>query len=253
MLDIAIYTHSDYFDILPIQLAYFKKVVTDARVTLFTNKIYEGCEYTQILYDDGLPYAGRLLSCISQMTSTHLLLTHENDIVCTFDSNMLESLVAKMDECAIDTIDLKHEPFGSHPIYVTDEISLVKKFNYFYCVQPSLWRRSTLQTILTKYSDRGYRQIEGDDVQKYMVETWNVRGLRATTSIQSIWYRVSPYYAFLHLTSRLLLLPCRENNGLHPFLQIEHEHIFSQYLVHSTRGKQETLYSFDNRMVVSSA
>ena len=249
MLDIAIYTHSDYFDILPIQLDYFKKVVTGARVTLFTNKLYEGCEHTQIIYDDSLPYAGRLLSCIGQISSKYILLTHENDIVCRFDSIMIEELVTNMDEYAIDTIDLKHEPFGSHPIYITDEISLVKKFNYFYCVQPSLWRLSSLHAILTKYSDRGYRQIEGDDVQEYMVNTWNVRGLVATDSIQSIWYRVSPCYAFLHLTSRLLLLPCSEENMLEPSLQLEHEHIFSRYLSNSTRGKQETIYSFDDRML----
>lgn len=249
MLDIAIYTHSDYFDILPIQLAYFKKAVTEARVILFTNKLYEGCDYTQILYEDRLPYAGRLLSCISQLSSTYFLLTHENDILCRVDSNTLENLIATMDEYCIDTIDLKHTSFGSHPIHVTDELSLVKKADYFYCVQPSLWRRSSLQTILTKYSDRGYRQIEKDDVQEYMRETWHVRGLCATDSIQTIWYRVSPSYVFLHLTSRLLLLPCTEKNGLDPSLQREHEHIFSEYLSEATRGKQETLYSFDNRMV----
>lgn len=252
MLTIAIYTHSDYFDILPIQLAYFKKVVTNATVTLFTNTHYPDCEYAQILYDETVPYAGRLLSCISQLSSTYFLLTHENDIVCAYDSSFLESLVAKMEECGIDTIDLKHESQGSDPIRLTDEVSLVKKAHYFYCVQPSLWRRSSLEKILTTYSDRAYRQIENDDVQKYMVETWNVRGIVATNSIQTIWYRVSPYYTFIHLTSRLLLLPCKEENGLDPSLHKEHQEIFANYLSTSSRGIQETIYSFDNRMVAGS-
>jgi hypothetical protein len=249
MLTIAIYTHSDYFDILPVQLAYFNKVVTGATVTLFTNIPYPECEYQQILYDDSLPYAGRLLSCISQLSSTYFLLTHENDIVCAYDPSFLEGLVAKMEEHGIDTIDLKHESQGSDPIHFTDEVALVKKAHYFYCVQPSLWKRSSLEAILTKYSDRGYRQIEQDDVQKYMVETWNVRGIVATNSIQTIWYRVSPYYAFIHLTSRLLLLPCKEENGLEASLHKEHQEIFAKYFTPSARGVQETIYSFDNRMV----
>ena len=249
MLHIAIYTHSDFFDILPIQLAYFKQLVRGATVTLCTNTLYDACEYPQLLYDENLPYAGRLLSCLSQLDVTYLLLTHENDVICSIDTAMLETLVAKMTEYGIDTIDLKHESRGSAPLYVTDRLSLVKKSEYFYCVQPSLWRRSSLQAILAKYSDRGYRQIESDDIQKYMVETWNVRGLCATPSMQTIWYKVSPYYAYIHLTSRLLLLPCSAENGLHPYIQQVHEQIFALYLSHSTRGTQNTIYSFDNRMV----
>ena len=251
MLNIIIYTHSDYFDILPIQLAYFKRNVQGAHVSVLTDKPYPECEYPQIIYDPTLPYAGRLLSGLKGVSVDYIILIHENDILCRFNMVFIQELIETMNRCRIDVIDLKHDFHGTDKIYVSDDVSLVKKWTYYYCVQPSLWRVTALREILTQFPEKTYRNIEEEDLQKYVAERYNTRSLNSTKPVQSMWYKLAPQFCYIHMTSRLLLLPCIRKNGLESFLQEEHEKIFADFLNDSQRDMQDSIYSYDNTMVAN--
>lgn len=254
-MDIVIYTHSDYFDILPVQLHYFYKYFpVDSSVFLFTNKNIH-CIYKNILYNDTLPYASRILECIRkiQTNNRHILIIHENDALIRFDKLFMNNLIEKMKEYAIDSLELKQG--GSNidlKIEVNDMIYLSYKgkwCDYKYSVQPTIWYKPSLINLLSKFHDKTYRTIECDDVHKYIRDNLKAYSIYDTESLQTIWYRVSKYFVFLHLTSRLLLLPCSKNNGLEPFIQKEHEYIYNNFLSNTLREKQPNIHAYLSHMV----
>jgi hypothetical protein len=252
MFSFVVYTHSDYFDILPIQLEYVKKVLgTTYPLYVFSNSNFPGCEYPTILYDDQLPYASRILSCLHVVTTDYVVVMHENDIILSMNSEVICSLPNIMSSHNIDSVTLKHEPRGSAPVPVIPELSLVAKYEYFFCVQPTLWNKSRLIELFSTFPDKIYRKIEDDDVQAYMVKHYKAYALCSTKSIPTVWYNVAPEYKFIHLTSRLLLLPCSKRNNLDPYIQSQHEYIFTKYLSSSKRGIQRSLHSYENSVAAA--
>ena len=243
-LSIAIYTHSDFFDILPIQIDYFSKhSFQGSKVYLFSDKPYES-PFENVVYDDTLPYASRLLHCIGKVDSSHILVIHENDVLIRYDGSVMNTLVETMVKNGIDSLEMKHGSKSSDPITVNQDISIGKKWEYFFCVQPTIWNTERLSALLDKFRDRSYRLIEQDDVQAYVSEKYRSYITVHRNPLQSMWYRVPPYFCFLHLTSRLLLLPCKASNGFDPIVQGHHEQIFDRYLRDSVREIQPTIYSY---------
>jgi hypothetical protein len=250
MISFVVYTHSDYFDIFPIQLEYLKKVIdTKYPIYVISNSNFSNCKYPIILYDSSLPYASRILSCLNVIPTEYVVVTHENDIILSINNEFISSLPNIMCSHAIDCITLKNESRGTEPISLTPNLSLVKKYDYFFCVQPTLWNKSRLIKVLSTFPDKMYRRIEDNDVQSYMVEHYKSYALLSRNPLATIWYNVAPEYVFIHLTSRLLLLPCLKTNNLDSYIQIEHEYMFAKYLSKSKRGLQNNLYSFDNSAV----
>lgn len=245
MFSILIYTHSDYFDILPIQLEYFEKL--EANVYLLSNEAYS-CPYKTILYDSAKPYASRLITGIEQINDDYIIVTHENDILIRFNEDFIKDIIRVMQD-EIDSVEVKHDPRGSGAIPVNAETSILKKTEYFYNVQPTIWKRERLLQMLRTFPERVYRTIEHDDVQKYMAENYRTYTLSCKNPIQSIWHKLPPEYCYLHLTSRLMLLPCKKENNLHAAAQEEHEYIFTKYLATSKRKIQNSLYAYDNSLV----
>jgi hypothetical protein len=255
MFSIVIYTHSDYFDILPIQLEYFDKLVaklSDKNIYLLSNEPFTDCKYKTLLYDQATPYATRLCSGLEQINEEYIIFTHENDVLVRFNESFIEDIIQAMAKHGIDSVELKHDTRGSGAIPIHADVSLLKKIEYFYNVQPTLWKRESLIQILRAFPAKPYRAIEGDDLQKYMVENYKTYTLSCKDRFRSIWYELPAGYCYLHLTSRLMLLPCRKENNLHPEIQAEHEQIFARYLQNSTRSIQDHIYAYDNSLVDAS-
>lgn len=253
MFSIVIYTHSDYFDILPIQLDYFDTIVPSTiPVYLLSNKQFPACKYKTILYEDLKPYASRLLTGIEQIPDEYIIITHENDVIIRFSPEFIEQIIQVMRDHDIDSVELKHDARGSGPLPINAETSMVKKTEYFYNVQPTVWKRDRLLQFLRAFPDKLYRTIEHDDTQKYMADNYKTYTLLCNNRIQSIWYELPVEYCYLHLTARLMLLPCTRMSGLHPEAQKEHDTIYLKYLHDSTRKIQSNLKGFDDSLVVNS-
>jgi hypothetical protein len=254
MFSIVIYTHSDYFDILPIQLEYFDKLVnklSDKTVYLLSNEPFPECKYKTLLYDQTTPYATRLRTGLEEINDEYIVFTHENDVLVRFNESFIEDIIQAMAKHGIDSVELKHDTRGSDPIPINTETSMVKKTEYFYNVQPTLWKREQLLQVLRQFPEKAYRTIEHDDLQSYMRENYKTYTLLCSEKIKSIWYELPAGYCYLHMTSRLMLLPCIKKNNLHPEIQAEHEQIFLRHLQYSTRSIQDHLYAYDNSLVES--
>ena len=254
-MDILIYTHSDFFDILPVQLYYFSKYFKDnTNIFLSTNKKFD-CIYTNILYDDTLPYASRILECIRKIPTNnmYILIIHENDALISFDKLFMNILLNKMKEYAIDSLELKQGDDNINlKIDINEHIYLSHKnilCGYKYSVQPTIWYKSSLIQLLSMFYDKTYRTIECADVHNYVRDNLMAYYIYDTLSVQSMWHRVSKYFVFLHLTSRLLLLPCSKNNNLEPFIQDEHEYIYNNFLSNTNREKQPHIHAYLSHMV----
>jgi len=253
-MDIAIYSHSDFFDILEIQIECFKKIFKDTSINiyLFTNKHCDFCPYDNLIYDDTLPYASRVLSCITQIkNNNYILVLHENDALITFDKVFIDLLLQKMKDNNINSLELKQldKPVNDE-IIINNNISISRKtIDYVFSVQPTIWLKLSLVNLLSKFSSLTYRTIESPDVHSYVRNNYNAYILNDRQSIQTIWYRVSKHFVFIHLTSRELLLPCSKNNGLEDFIQEEHEKIYNQFLCkNKTRKFQPHIRAFQTHM-----
>jgi hypothetical protein len=254
-MDIAIYSHSDFFDILEIQLHCFKKLFADNSINiyLFSDKHCDFCPYNTLLYNDSLPYASRILSCINQINNNnnYILVLHENDGLIKFDKEFINILLQKMKENNINSLELKQlvEPIIEQ-IFVNDSISLSRKIvGYVFSVQPTIWLKSSLVNLLNTFPTATYRTIECPNIHNYIRDNYKAYILNDTQSIQTIWYRVCKHFIFIHLTSRELLLPCSKNNGLEESIQEEHEKINNQFLSkNKVRGFQPHIYAFQTHM-----
>lgn len=252
-MDIIIYTHSDYFDILPIQLEFFSKIVNQNKykVHILSDKNIEDCNYNVIVYDDKLPYASRLLYGLNKIDAEYILITHEIDILVKIDESLIDKLPIIMKKHNIDSVELKQGINICDPVYITPSLLLSRKnTGYIYTVQPTIWNKNKFIFLLNNFKDETYRTIESDRINKFMLENLKTYITYSFRPIKTIWYHVTEPYYFIHLTSRLLLLPCSKTHNLDSYIQEQHEYIYDKYLKNNkTRGFQPSLYSFLSHMV----
>ena len=246
---IAIYTHSDYFDILQIQLDYFQRNLKDSpvKIYVFSNKVYDSCIYETLLYDDSLPYASRLLQCLEKIQCEYMLIIHDNDILLKYNQEIIDSCVFVMKEYTIDSLELKQFQYKTplcELIILTETLFLNRKTQGFiYSVQPTIWKTSRFKQVLSQFPDKTYRNIECDEVNSYILENCKVYNLADSLYIQSIFYQVSEFFVFIHITFRNCLILCDKDNNLHETIQTEHENIYNTYLVKNTSRK---FYSYED-------
>ncbi len=78
---IVVYTHTDYSDVLNIFNRSIKRYnIPETAITYISNKQVAG-GYNTITYNDSLPYASRLLSCLSDIKTDTFIFLHEDFIL----------------------------------------------------------------------------------------------------------------------------------------------------------------------------
>lgn len=250
-MDIVIYTHSDFFDILQIQIDFFSKIINKNKYTVhILSDKHITCDYNVIIYDNELPYASRILSCLSKITSEHILITHENDILLKFNESIIDTFVSTMKKNNISSIELKQSINICDPIQINNTLFLSRKnTGYIYSVQPTIWNRNGFIFLLSNFKNKTYRTIECEEINNFILKHLNTYITYTTNPVNTIWYKVTEAYYFIHLTSRLLLLPCSKNNNLDSYIQSQHEYISEKYLKNTSREFQKSIYSFASHMV----
>lgn len=256
-IPILIYTHSDVFDVLKIQMDYFNKLFnnTDQDIYLLCNAPYtyenetnkNTFKYKTILYDDKLPYYSRILQCIQQIDVSHFIITHENDILIKFDKDAIYKMVNIMKEKSIDSINLKHanntvkdEPKYTPEIQVTDTLYISKMKNddnFVFCIQPRIWNKESAIKLFSTYPDTTYRASELENIQQYMKAHQNTYITHSKNFLVGLLMDVIPEYCYLHMTiSAQFWEYDKEDSKLDPILKKEHELIFNKYVINSARG-----------------
>jgi len=217
---IIIYTHSSYHDILKIQTDFIKEKDFVNKVLFINNNnqnlndIYKF--YDEIIfYDDGLPYAERLLECLKLYKFDYFLFSHDIDILLDVNLEFLEQILEFMIDKNFDRIDLKYTDniIDKDIINYSDNIKLVRETNekdYIYNVNPSIWKKETLIEIMDKFKDRNYRTIEDYAVQSFC-KKYKIFKINTNDFLRCGYFNCIQQYKFLHISHNGKLLPLNVN------------------------------------------
>ena len=216
----VIYSHSDYSDILQIQSDYLQSNDT----VLFIDK---ETEFTKnfdriIIYDDAMPYASRVASCLNQLEpNEHFLFVHDIDIVISSNDALLDEIVNKMVLHDIGRVDLKIDKCDANAENPKVEIHhssnsylrLDTKSDYTYNVNPSIWRANDLLVAMTIDKSLGYREIElHSGIQRYCKDIRTHKLICEDHNIvRAGYYDCSDIFIYLHITHGGRLLPINDS------------------------------------------
>ena len=243
-IPIIIYSHSDVFDVLKIQLEYFTKLFSNTQqgIYLLSNIPYtdSNMKYTTILYNDKDPYFTRLISCISQINSEHFIITHESDILINFDKDIIEKIVDVMKEKKIDSINLQHLDEFKPEIKISETLSISKMIGhkYMFCVQPRIWNKESAIKLFSSFPNKTYKTSETSNIQEYIeknqttyvTHSMNMMPLPGGGLLKTI-----PEYCYIHITRNGKFLTCKKYDDVNPYIQSEFDIICDKYINKSVR------------------
>lgn len=219
MYPVIIYSHTDYLDILRIQVDHIGNLSN--KILLINNSKVDIGEITSkfdrvIYYDDALPYASRLRA-LSELNDEVVLFLHDIDILVDVDIKVVDLLAALIKREGLDRIDLQYDPnynensnnrtinldIENHNFTVVEQTS-----GYIYNVNPSLWRLSSLLKIMNHFPNSCYRSIEVNGVQSFCIEhRLKIYKLFSNIYLNCGYFRCLPFFTFLHITHCGGLLP----------------------------------------------
>lgn len=227
MLPLCVYSHSDFFDILQIQVDYIKKLNIPCDIYLFINtpfnmnggkrtkyksfkrrygtrkKMNGGNNIKTILYDDKLRYHERLLSCIKQLNSPYFILTRDTDVILEIDMDAIYKIVKAMNTNNIDAIKLTNDINAKPEIYIKDTLYISELTDadklFAYSVLPRIWRKESALKIYSLFPDKNYRTSENANVQKYTNTAQKVYTLYDINMIKAV-YACTKHYKIINIT-----------------------------------------------------
>ena len=247
MIPLCVYSHSDYFDILKIQMDSILALNIPCDIYLFVNTPFtlngggrlryrkvkrrhrtrkrmrggNNNKFKTIIYDDTQPYFQRLSSCISQVDSPHLILIHDNDILVQCDTNAIDKIVDAMNANDIDAVRLLHAP-GNSEIHIKDTLYLSKigdDDRYVYCVNPRLWRKESALDLYRSLPQTTYKLSEEMDVQEFSKKQ-KIYALSDTNNVKASkdQYR-SKYFLTMNLTRAGKIYPFNTSEHTDPIIK----------------------------------
>jgi GTP:adenosylcobinamide-phosphate guanylyltransferase len=244
---LCIYSHSDYFDVLEIQIHYLTELFkdTEQKIYIFTNEPYTkitSLKYIPVIYDEGLVYTNRILFCIKKLTEPYFIISHENDVLLNYHGDTILKLVDKMKESGIDSINfthLTHHGSNEKEIRVTDTLSIWTDANniYTFNVQPRLWRNESAIRFFSEINPKNYRTSENNNIQIYMKNKMKTYWLHSTKVPKDTIYNVAPEYLYIHVTKSLMFLKPPKVNA-NPNLRKKHSNMFNKWV----RGKTRVIH-----------
>jgi hypothetical protein len=158
---LVIYTHTDVSDIWPICFGQMKKYIKDYKVYVCVDAPNESIpkEYIQIIYDDANNYTERWVEILSKIEDNLLLFLHEDMFLIDFPKfDLIEKYAKYVNDKKVNTIKLIYAGDGGVN-YKYDE-TLIQNGLAKFSIQPTIFRKETLQKIITDYPNQNIWQLE---------------------------------------------------------------------------------------------
>ena len=215
--EVVVYTHSDYSDIWAPMVDFVERNCKPLHISFAMNKVPSDLrfnEYTIYTYDDTQTYPARLVEICKKISSDYILFFHDMDILVQFDLDHFKTLMNWVLENQIDRFSLGMYPSSCFETYIHDMpvAKLGKDICDWYCtpydVGPSIWKRSTLQELMTEFQEETYRTIEASGIQDRLL-TKKVYGF-AKKDLDPLFCIGRPFtkwFSFCHLFVRGLWVP----------------------------------------------
>lgn len=168
-LDYVLYTHSDYADVWPIFFGQANKYwPADASKIVFVNKEDERIptDWKVIIYDDTKIYRERVLSCLVQLESTHIIYHHEDMFLYDKpDYDRLNKYVERVSGVPGDNY-IKLIRGGSQKGFRDSsypELRMITQyFDYIFAIQPTIWYLDSLIEVHTSANGNTIWEFEID-------------------------------------------------------------------------------------------
>jgi hypothetical protein len=245
ILTTVVYSHTDFVDILKIQLEYIRDI--DNKILLINESSLDISEITEkfsrvIRYNESLPYTSRL-KCLSVLEDKVILFFHDIDILIYKDYLLLEELKKIMISKNIDRLDLQYnddfDNNSNEQIFIddgSDGFSLLHQTSgYVYNVNPSLWKLSALLEVVNAFPNATYRDIELV-AQNYCATKLRFFKLNSKSYFNCGYFRCLYFFVFIHITHGGKFLPL-DSSRLDSNIRDIYSEIFTKHnLKNSTRG-----------------
>lgn len=215
---LVIYSHSQYHDVLHIATSFLtnyknKILLIDNN---FKNDEYDK-EYLKIIkYEDNIPYASRLL-CLNDIADEIILFMHDMDILIKYDINILNALKLYMLDNKVDKIELQHGTWWydsdtplkqtynmqNKEIFFNDSCNLYKINNpdfFVFNLNPTLWRKVALLSIMSNFKNYVYRDIESKEIQEYTTSNFNCLSLKCQPYVKCGYTICATFFQYIHST-----------------------------------------------------
>lgn len=237
MIPLVCYSNSEYLDVLRVQNAFLQSV--PGSKILITNKVpdIQLAFDTVRLYDDRLSYSKRVLAGLQEIDAEFVLFYHDMDILLRYSPSEISDLAAFMRSSNIDRVDLQYSALQDAASVRWRDLVLTRSNAYIYNVNPSVWRRSVLIDIMTKF-DKSYRAIEDSETQAYC-SRFTIFKLWSPVPVRAGYFNLTPFFVFLHLTHGGKLAAV-ESNNMDPWIHATYRGILSSFSF--TREIRRTLH-----------
>lgn len=157
--------------------------------------------------DDKYPI--RLRKYLNTIDSDYVFLIHDVDLILNFNFKLFEKYFQLVKNNNIDRLSLGL--FNGNDVIDSSEIKICKlhpktsiNFQTPYDHSPSLYKKSFLMDLYSRYSDHTYASIEMDGgVQNFIYNSFSCYGIKKTQHTKPVYHRGFVYsedFNFLHIT-----------------------------------------------------
>ena len=224
-----IHTHTDCLDALAICVGQLHKYFPEHRKVVGINREppepIRGCE--TFLYDESVPYTERLLKLLPEVKDEVILYMHEDMLLYDNpDHEELERMALMVKGGHADFLKLiAVKPLGN---VVTPNVRTIEG-DYYFSVQPTLWRTSSLENLL-----------DGTSLNIWDLESTIQKKARRLTTGFCYYKGVEQLRGLMHYDSHIFpyvataIVKGRWNTAEYPF---ELKDLFREYKTPMTRDR----------------
>ena len=148
---IVVYTHTDMKDVWPMFFGQFKKYINDYNVYVCVNKLDSDIpsDYTQITYDDSMPYTERWKQLLKQIKEDVIIFLHEDMVLIdTPNFELIQKYTNYVKTGIANGIKLIFG--GSDDIKAEYDNTLVSNEYSKFSIQPTIIKTKTFLDLLSK-------------------------------------------------------------------------------------------------------
>jgi hypothetical protein len=163
-LSIAVYSHSEYYDLWEPFFSRLKKYHCECKIYFFVDKVINDFqkkyEFIEINYNNDDKYSSRLFSCLNQINDDHILYLHEDMLLYDYvDISKLKFLHNFIRENNHDFIRLiKSGVNSNHP--VNNNLYRLDEMDFLFSITPTIWDREYLKGVLNDHKDLSIWELE---------------------------------------------------------------------------------------------
>jgi hypothetical protein len=175
-LTYCLITHTSYIDILHIYLHTNKRNLSFLPITIAINDKQwlldtYGSEFSfqnVIEYDDTLLYGARMKFILEQIDTEYVLVNHDSNVVVEpVQEQFIHQAIAHMDTHGVDQLRLSDSGISNVDYDDQPFHRLNPETDYIFSAMTSMWRRTSLLALYTRFHDHTMRCIECAPIQQY--------------------------------------------------------------------------------------